>query len=216
MAHVPHLFLPGPWHGATITPSAGAVDHLERVLRSGDGHPVSYTDGRGTVGSGVWRASLVVRGSEHLVKAPSIHLTLAVAAPKAADRQRFIVEKLGELGVRGLRWLDSRFGSGHPRKPEKVRSWAISALEQSRGAHLLEVDGPTPWEALDRPLFVAHPGAASLAETPLPASPTVVVGPEGGFGPDEPPADATLVGLGPRTLRTETAAIAVASIVLAR
>lgn len=216
MGHIPHLFLSDPWHGDTITPPADTVAHLERVLRTGDGEPVSYTDGRGTIGTGVWRASEVERGSERRVDPPSIDLTLAVAAPKSVGRLRFIVEKLGELGVRRLCWLDTRFGSARPRNPGKARSWAIAALEQSRGAHLLELGGSLGLEQLDRPLFVTRPGATPLAETELPRSPTVAVGPEGGFAPDELPEDATPLGLGPRVLRTETAAIAVASIVLAR
>lgn len=216
MGHVPHLFLPGPWKGDTITPPSGTVAHLERVLRLEGGDPVSYTDGRGTVGNGVWRSSLVERGSEHGVEAPPTDLTVAVAAPRGGERQRFIVEKLAELGVRRLCWLETRFGSGHPRKPEKARAWAIAALEQSRGAHLLEVGGTAGWEALDRPLFVAQPGAAPLAAIALPPAPTLAVGPEGGFAPDELPTDATAVGLGPHVLRTETAAIAAAAIILAR
>ena len=78
---------------------------------------------------------------------------------------------------------------------------------------MLELGGSLGLEQLDRPLFVTRPGATPLAETELPRSPTVAVGPEGGFAPDELPEDATPLGLGPRVLRTETAAIAVASIV---
>jgi 16S rRNA (uracil1498-N3)-methyltransferase len=141
---------------------------------------------------------------------------MAVAAPRSTVRQRFVVEKLAELGARRLVWLEADFGSDHPRKPEKVRAWAIAGLEQSRGAYLLEVGEHEPWEDLDRPLSVAVPGAGALADVSVPPSLTLAIGPEGGFAADEVPVDAHPVGLGNTVLRVETAAVAAAALLLAR
>lgn len=220
MAHVPHIYVPGPWGEATIDPPPQTAAHLERALRLGEGASIAYTDGRGTVGAGTWRSSRLTRGPERVVPAGPVQLTMAVAAPRSVERQRFVVEKLGELGAARLVWLDTRFGEGHPRRPEKTRSWAVSALEQSRRAQLLDVVGPMAWEDLDRPLFVAQPGAADptgvLADAGLTGSLTVAIGPEGGFAPGELPTDSTAVGLGDGVLRIETAAIVTAALVLVR
>lgn len=216
MGHVPHLYVPGPWREPTIEPARESVEHLDRVLRIRSGETVSYTDGAGTVGEGIWESSGLRRGPERTLSRPSPDLTMAVAAPRSAARQRFVVEKLAELGARRLVWLETDLGSGHARKPEKVRAWTIAALEQSRGAHLLEVGDHEQWEDLERPLFVAIPGAGALADVAVPPSLTLAIGPEGGFAADEVPADAHPVGLGNSVLRVETVAVAAAALLLAR
>lgn len=139
MGHLPHLYVPGPWREPTIEPARESVEHLDRVLRIRSGETVSYTDGAGTVGEGIWESPRPRRGPERTVSRSTPDLTMAVAAPRSTVRQRFVVEKLAELGARWLVWLEADFGSDHPRKPEKVRAWAIAGLEQSRGAYLLEV-----------------------------------------------------------------------------
>jgi RsmE family RNA methyltransferase len=216
VGHRPHLFVPGPWLEPVIESSPGTIDHLDRVLRVRSGDAVSYTDGAGMVGDGVWESSLLLRGPERRVSRPVPALTMAVAVPKSIDRQRFVVEKLGELGVARLCWLDAEFGSGHPRKQDKTRTWAVGALEQSRGAYLLEVGGLVRWDELERPLLVALPGADPLAALAIPPSLTVAIGPEGGFAATEIPADALPVGLGSTVLRVETAAVVAAAVLLAR
>lgn len=126
-----------------------------------------------------------------------------------------IVEKLAELAVDELVWLDTVRGVGNVPKPDKVRSWAVSALEQSRGVRLLEVGGRVaaagPWKRADR-LFVADrdgPRAQRVLE-PSDGTTVVLIGPEGGFSTGEVPPDATPVSLANGVLRVETAAIAAA------
>lgn len=215
MGHVPHVFLPPPWPAAEVLLDRVRRRHLGEVLRLAPGAPVAYTDGRGTVGAGRFTGEGVERGGEHPVAPPRLRLTLAVAPPAARERARFLVEKLAELGVRRLVWLSTRHGEGRPPPPDKAAAWAEAALEQSRGAWLMEVAGErVGFDGLEPPVVVADRGGGPLPEDL--ASLTVAVGPEGGWHPLEVPAGLPRVGLGDRVLRVETSALAAAARLLAR
>lgn len=208
MAHIPHLYIGGSWDGASLYLSPEQTHHLDKVLRIGGGsRTVTYTDGRGRVGRGEYRAGEVARGEESTVGRPSA-LSMAVAPPASRDRCRFLVEKVAELGVARLRWLRTRHGEGKPPSLERVRSWAVGALEQSRGAWLTETEAEMVGLGdLERPLAVAAPGG----DTEPIEFRTIAIGPEGGWDPAELPSDAGLVDLGLTILRVETAAIVAAA-----
>lgn len=213
MGHVPHVLIDDLGTDTTIPLAPQLVHHLTRVLRRRIGDPVSYTDGRGLTGEGVLEAGSIVRGVERVVAPPSVAVTMAVAPPAERDRARFVVEKLAELGVSRLVWVPTRFSQAAPPPPDKVEAWARAALEQSRGAHLMETL-PGRMEDLERPLVVCDPDGGSF-----PAGldrVTVLVGPEGGLSDVEIPGDATRVRLGPRILRVETAAVVSAGCFLCR
>lgn len=219
MGHVPHVFVPSPWNGGRIAVAGPTRHHLETVLRVEDGDPISYTDGAGIRGRGVYRDG-IERGSEQAEPPTTPALTLASAPPKSRDRTRILVEKLAELGVDRLIWLRTRHSTASVPNSGKARAWAIAALEQSRGAHLMAVDGPstlTGVAAAHPGLLVADPGPGSFPMPPLGTEPqvTVAVGPEGGFAPDEIPDGVSRVSLGRRILRIETAAVVVAARILA-
>jgi 16S rRNA (uracil1498-N3)-methyltransferase len=179
---------------------------MRRVLRIDDGGDVTYTDGAGQLGRGTWSGDTVIRGTEESRRRPG-NLVLAVAPPSNRDRVRFVVEKLAELGVESLIWLDTRHGTGRLPSIHKQQGWAISALEQSRGSWLMALgERLVDWAELERPLAVCVPGQSDSEEKFR----TVAVGPEGGFAPEEVPDDACGVGLGETILRVETAALTAA------
>lgn len=207
MAHMPHLHLPRPWEGDLLRVSEGQRRHLENVLRLGGGDPVGYTDGEGSVGSGEYLSGDVVRGEERQIPRPS-DLVVVVAPPDNRDRVRFLVEKLAEMGVAELRFLATTHGQGRPPKLERVRSWAVAGLEQSRGAWLMETsEGLVTFADLGLPYAVCDMGA----DTQTPSARTVVIGPEGGWSPGEIPERAIRYGLGETVLRVETAALVAAA-----
>jgi 16S rRNA U1498 N3-methylase RsmE len=119
-----------------------------------------------------------------------------------------MVEKLSELGVAEVRFLDTVHGTGRPPKPDRARAWSVSGLEQSRGAWLMRIeDRMITWSDLGDDALVCDVGAPTEAGHAR----TVVIGPEGGWAPGEVPATATRWGLGSTVLRVETAAIVAAS-----
>ena len=217
MAHVPHLAVPGPWERDHIALDDQTVRHLHKVLRRTSGAPVSYTDGRGTLGEGSLGEASIVRGDETVVDPASPRLTIAVAPPKSNDRTRFLVEKLAELDVTQILWLHTRHTEGRPPSDKKARAWAAMALEQSRGAWLTEVSRRVDVVDLPTSTWYADRDGEPLSNLRIPEGPTtevvIAIGPEGGFAEEEIPDEARRVCVGRRTLRIETAAIAAAALV---
>jgi 16S rRNA (uracil1498-N3)-methyltransferase len=159
-------------------------------------------------------------------------LTLGVALPKG-DRQRWLVEKAVELGVTRLAPLRTARGVAQPvdRAVERLRRTVIEASKQCGRNRLMEVLAPQELgDYLAGPSgeaarWIAHPGAAapdlSAGDAPrasdAPHPVYLAVGPEGGFTPEEVElaraAGWRPVGFGPRTLRIETASVALAAFV---
>ena len=208
MRHRPHLHLPGPWQDRGIPVPPASVAHLRRVLRVPAGTEVTYTDGAGIVGRGEWNGSTVERGDEEHAAARARSVTVVVAVPRSKERQRFMVEKLQELDVARLVWLDAERSQVPPPRDERIRMWAVGALEQSRGARLMEIGQARPSQ-VDGAIALDADAATPLRWPDGSHSVTVVIGPEGGLTEDERsrwPA----ARLGPTILRTETAAIVAA------
>lgn len=215
---MPHVFIPVPWGEQR---ELGVTDqqrhHLSRVLRRAGGDPVTYTDGRGVVGAGAWTGDGVERGAERTEAPPDLRLRIAVAPPRAGERQRFLVEKVGELGTSEICWLATVHGSGRVPRPDRSSAWAVAALEQSRGAYLMTIGADEAvLSELAPPLLVADPAGRPLRQAfpERSGTVTVAIGPEGGFAPGEVPGHAEPLSLGSRVLRVETAAIAAATLML--
>lgn len=215
MSHTPHLHIPAPWDGDALSLSDEARHHLERVLRLSVGTQVTYTDGAGTRGNGVLTGEAVKRGAETTEQRRGALLTVAVAPPKARERQRFLVEKLAELGVFRLRWLATLRSEGRAPRPDKARAWARAALEQSRRSYAMTIDGPfTPRDAVEDAVCWVADGAGLPVPSPHGIERlTLLVGPEGGFADEELAQDWPSVALSDGILRVETAAIAGAAII---
>ncbi len=164
--------------------------------------------------------SLDVVGVEEPARELSFRLEVAVPLPKG-DRAQFLVEKLTELGATTLVPLRTARSVVHPRETrlEKLQRHVIEASKQCGRNVLMNVAPLTDWETYcqrgDLPArrVLGHPGApawdGSAGQDRL-----VAVGPEGGFTDAEVEqarvAGWCLVGLGPRILRVETAALALA------
>ena len=200
-----------------------AVDdrhHLERVLRLRPGDDVSVADGRGawrrcTLGPG---GVLAPVGEVERQRRPDPAITVAFAITKG-ERPELAVQKLTELGVDRIvafpaersvaRWEGERA----VRHVERLRRVAREAAVQSRRAWLPEVAPLTDLAAVleERGAVMADPGGGP----PSLATPTIVVGPEGGFSDRERGLARGAVRLGPHVLRAETAAITAGALLVA-
>jgi 16S rRNA (uracil1498-N3)-methyltransferase len=187
--------------------------HLHRVLRLRPGEVVSVADGAGT-----WRLCTLEAGGGLQPAGPAVRepapatLTVGFAPPKG-DRPEWAVARLTELGVTRIvplvaarsvvRWDDDRWAKHRLKWATVVRQAAM----QSRQVHLPLLEAPTAvGDLLGSPgsgLALAVPGG----DAPDGNESGLLVGPEGGWSPEEERmADRTL-GLGPAVLRTETAAV---------
>lgn len=202
--------------------------HLSAVCRARPGDRVYLFNGDGrqypAEVTQVHRRRVVVQvlGVEAPPRELGFRLEAAVPLPKG-DRAQFLVEKLTELGATALVPLVCRHSVVQPRENqrEKLRRWVIEASKQCGRNVLLQVQPPADWASycrrpdLPRLRLLGQPGAPPL-EPPAGQDVAIAVGPEGGFTADEVEqarqAGWRLVGLGPRILRVETAAIVLAAL----
>jgi 16S rRNA (uracil1498-N3)-methyltransferase len=148
---------------------------------------------------------------------------LEVAAPlPRGDRVQFLIEKLTELGATVFVPLRTERSVVHPRdaKVEKLQRYVIEASKQCGRNVLMGLEPIADWRTycqrtdLPQGRWLAHPGSESFPDAESRDS-VVAVGPEGGFTHDEVATARTAgwsaVGLGPRILRIETAALVLAA-----
>jgi 16S rRNA (uracil1498-N3)-methyltransferase len=224
-------------HPTPITAERATLDgpeahHLLHVGRAAVGQGVTLFDGGGAEFAAVveklGRSTVELRIVERIEADRELPFTLVVgvALPKG-DRQKWLVEKLTELGVTTLVPLATERGVAQPTAGalERLRRSVIEASKQCGRNRLMYVAKPHAWgawvadvpEAEDLRRLIAHPNGLPLCGINLtsPQPTRLAIGPEGGFA-DAEVADAKAAGwqsvaLGPRILRVETAAIALAA-----
>ena len=229
------FYVPGGWvTTGSVELSTEESHHLVHVLRAEPGDQFELFDGRGRralarVEAAVATAARLSIVEEIASEGAVSHspLWIATAVPKG-DRFDWLVEKATELGVDRLIPLVTRRSVVEPRetKLERLRAVIVAACKQSGRARLMELAPLCPWRSLLTEVVpgteacLAHPEGEPLAaawsagEARRPR--LVLVGPEGGFTPDElieaQAAGAKIVRLGTTILRTETAVLAVAAL----
>lgn len=227
------FFLESPPTDGQAKLAGAEAHHLLHVMRAKPGDEVTLFDG----GGGEYTASIVECGRTEVLldvgprRAVSRELratiTMAVALPKG-DRQKWLVEKLTELGVRRLvpigteRSVAERKG----KSLERLERAVVEASKQCGRNQLMQIAPPAPMSevlAIDAGVkLLAHPGGAPLASVELPEAGdvAVLVGPEGGFSEAEVSAAVQHgwqeVSLGPSILRIETAAVTLAAVLASR
>jgi 16S rRNA (uracil1498-N3)-methyltransferase len=192
--------------------------HLERVLRLRIDDPMTVADGAGR-----WRAcrfgpSVTPAGEVVELPPPDPPITICFGLVKA-ERPELIVQKLTELGVDRIvaftadrsvvRWDAARAG----RNVERLRAIARSAAAQCHRPHLPAVGDIARFSEV-----AALDGAARcerLGAPPALTTPVLLVGPEGGWSPEERAVPLPVVGLGSNVLRTETAAMTAGAVLSA-
>jgi 16S rRNA (uracil1498-N3)-methyltransferase len=217
--------------------------HLARVLRARAGQTVVLLDGlggafRATLRSVDKRETVAeVEGTVAVAPEPSVSITVAQALGKS-DKFEQVLQHGTEAGASGfVPLLTDRSVVALPsdRAAERLLRWraiAKGAAEQSERARIPGVGPPAPFESAVRdavgagsPTFVLHPSppAEALRDVldrlcPAPPRLWLLVGPEGGWSERElaiaREAGCTLVSLGGRVLRTETAALVAISQIL--
>jgi 16S rRNA (uracil1498-N3)-methyltransferase len=232
VSRTPRIYCPElPDEGGTVALDAGASRHLLRVLRLGEGADIRLFDGRGREhrarleGGDRKAASARVLGRSDPLPESPLEIVLVQGVGRG-DRMDLAVQKATELGVSAIvpvltaRSVVRLTGERAARRREHWQAVAVSACEQCGRAVVPEIRSPAGlMEAiglLSRDLVRVHPdpdARRGMAELAAPAAGlALLVGPEGGLDEDERRAAEAAgfapVRLGPRVLRTETAAIA--------
>jgi 16S rRNA (uracil1498-N3)-methyltransferase len=232
------IYQPGSYTpGESIALSASASQHVGVVLRMKTGDPLTLFCGdnrefSATILSVLKKQVLVQLHSVITVNRESpcaLHLAQGIAK---GDGMEWIVQKATELGVASIWPLLTQHGSvkhDPARLIKKHAQWqaiAISACEQSGRNTLPIIHEPCTLnhylqQCTTSNKWILDPQATCSWRNHVHASAelTLLVGPEGGFHPEEitqaAVAEFKPLTLGPRILRTETAAIAALSVLQA-
>jgi 16S rRNA (uracil1498-N3)-methyltransferase len=197
--------------------------HLARVLRLREGDALTVFNGRG----GEWDAEFIgkrrvrLRSFSGVERESPLHMTL-VQGVSSGERMDYTVQKAVELGVAVIQPLLTKRGVVRlegTRASARVDHWkkvAIAACEQCGRNRipevrpLLDFDQYRPAGEAARLLLSAQ--GRSIREMKVEKAATIAAGPEAGFAPEEQAAleraGFVKASLGPRVLRTETAALA--------
>ncbi|MGB0907893.1 MAG: 16S rRNA (uracil(1498)-N(3))-methyltransferase [Maricaulaceae bacterium] len=217
--------------GEKMTLPKPQAHYLGTVLRKKVGDVLRLFNGR----DGEFTAEITIMSKKNVVisigerfrtpvSAPDIWLCFA---PVRKHRTAFIIEKATELGVSAIVPTTTQRTQFPKINTEKTLAQIIEAAEQTERLDLpalhkgLSLESLIAgWDADRKILFADEAGDAASAleivqKTPAPAA--ILIGPEGGFTPQERELlrsqdFVTPVSLGPRILRADTAALSLLSL----
>lgn len=218
--------------------------HILNVLRKGVGDQLLLCDGEShdytaeiiSLGSGDSEIVFRILSKEDSQAEAGLFITLFQALPKG-DKMELILQKCTEIGVSEFVPFESEFSIIHldeKKRASKIERWqriVEGAAKQSGRGLIPKVQPILPFSkvadcfsGLDEVLFFnAQEEAMGLSDLlknreKTPRHLGIIIGAEGGFSEGEAASfmekGAHSVSLGPRILRTETAGLVAASIVL--
>ncbi len=212
--------------GQPVALNADQANYLFNVMRLARGAALLLFNGR----DGEWRATVAEagkRGGILLCDAQTAPLRLPpdlwlIFAPIKKARTDFIVEKAVELGAARIVPVQTRHTNSERIRQDRLQAHAIEAAEQCGATFVPDVADLMPLDRLlttfpaDRKLLwcdEAMVGQAPALSGPRGDKWAILIGPEGGFSPDEQTRLRALpqvvpLALGPRILRADTAAVA--------
>lgn len=213
--------------GLAVAPTLDQSRYLTQVMRLKAGDDLLVFNGR----HGEWRASVaevlkkgvVLRAEEQVreqTHGPDLELIVAVVKKARVET---IVEKATELGAKRVRLVLTHRTNAERLRLDRLDAIAEEAAEQTGRLDVPPVDDPVKldalldgWDASRRLMFCDETGGAPAMSALAAAGEgkwAILIGPEGGFSPEEGARlralpFTTAVSLGPRILRADTAAIA--------
>jgi 16S rRNA (uracil1498-N3)-methyltransferase len=229
LLRTPRLYVVAPLRaGETVTLEDRHAHYLLHVLRLHKGATFRLFNGT----DGEWLAEIIAVRKRDLTlqcdrklrdpqPPPDIDYLFA---PLKHARLDYLAQKATEMGAGRLRPVITRRTITERVNIERLKSNVIEAAEQCNLVGLPQVFEPEPldkviagWEAARRLIYCDEAGLAanplsvlqSINRGPL----AVIIGPEGGFAPDEQKLLRTqkfvsAISLGPRIIRADTAAVA--------
>lgn len=219
--------------GGTVACTTEQAHYLRNVMRVPADAAVLVFNGR----DGEWSAHLRHRGKRDAgldletqtrpqIDGPDL---IYLFAPLKRTRLDYMVQKATELGVARLAPVLTRRTIADRVNLERMHANAVEAAEQCGVLRVPAVDPPcdldkalATWDAARRLIFCdedAPTGSPIATLMALPAGPlAVLIGPEGGFAPEErerllAQTFVTPISLGPRIMRADTAAVAALALV---
>lgn len=221
-----HRFFVAPTDaaGERFALPASIERQVRTVLRLRDGARIVLLTGDGSEATCRLEAGDCVVEERRASAGEPRHRLTVVQALLKGDGLEEVVQRGTELGVSEFRLVVTERSVARdlsPRRLERLRAVAREAAEQSERGVIPRVHAPVQLReafAAGSVLLLERHDARRLSQLEPPT--TVIIGPEGGFSPAEvevaTASGLELAGLGPRILRSETVAAAVAAAILSR
>lgn len=228
-ASLTRLFVDQPLaDGVTILIEGGQAHYLSGVMRLKAGDAIALFDDV----SGEWKAEIEQVAKRHvqlriaakLREREAVPDLWLVAAPIKKGRIDWVAEKACELGVARWQPVITQRTIVDKLNLDRLRAHMIEAAEQCERTALPTIDEPVKlarllkdWPADRALIFADEEGGVPMAQAVKPGPAAILIGPEGGFTPEERAAIRALpqaigVSLGPRILRADTAMAAAISL----
>lgn len=228
MKEIRYFYVPDAAHASEL-PDDEAV-HAVRVLRMTVGDEMMLMDGEGTF----YRAQVTLASQKHCLyeiveslpqeRQWQGHIHLAIAPTKLMDRIEWMTEKVVEVGIDELSFLDCQFSERRSLKLSRIEKIVVSAVKQSRKAYMPQLNDLESFKAFVKRhstgcRYIAHCYDElervnlfdELRKGGADEDAVVLIGPEGDFSIDEVrmavEAGFVSVDLGKSRLRTETAGL---------
>ncbi len=224
--------------GSTLLVEGDEARHALGSKRLTEGDGVLVLDGLGRVAECVLDRAEAAKGKRPPVarlvvravrEVPAVVPRVRVLTPiPKADRLSWMLEQLSQAGAAAWAPLTTQRSIGDARdlRPDRLARIAREAAKQCGRAYVLAIEPGVDLGTLD-PAGLRGAGGVLVADSagsrgPVDAAAhaawSVLVGPEGGFAPDElarlQAAGVPRVALGPHVMRIETAALAAATLLL--
>lgn len=211
--------------------------HLSLVMRAKVGDNVTLICGDNYFYKGKILAitknytEILIESKEESCSEPKINLTVFQALAKG-DKISLITQKISELGATDLYLFESKFSDvkRNTQNHERLKSIAISASKQCKRAKILNINRELSLREVAGMIknydkfYLAYENESNLnfvselLKSDDDKNIAIMIGAEGGFSDDEiellKSNGATIVSLGSRILRTETAAIAMTALAI--
>ncbi|MEM7069178.1 MAG: 16S rRNA (uracil(1498)-N(3))-methyltransferase [Pseudomonadota bacterium] len=223
-------------NGKTFEATREQANYLLNVLRLKDGEQILVFNGR----DGEWQVEIKASGRKKCELRPTCQIRtqpepyslVYCFAPLKQARLDYMIQKAVEMGVGVLQPVITQFTQVRTINEKRIRANAIEAAEQCGIINLPEIREPIKLEAIGQ--FVSAEATLYFCDETANQSRTssadqasretrniLLIGPEGGFSDEERKLIDTFpnlvrLGLGPRILRADTAAIAALSIIQAQ
>lgn len=223
MKELRFFYNPEPECGELPEEEAG---HAVRVLRLNGGDEIWVMDGKGTFFrctiTEATKKRCLYNIEESLPQTPEWkgHIHLAIGPTKMMDRMEWMVEKITEIGIDEITFLNCTWSERRVMKEERIEKIVVSAMKQSRKGWKPRVNGMVDVSEFikntadnstgQKFICHCHEGEKPLLKDMLKdGDVTLMVGPEGDFSKEEVELAEKMgfvsVSLGTSRLRTETA-----------
>lgn len=218
-----------PAAGQNLLVTGEEAHHASRVKRLQVDDLVGLRTGRGRLGEGRVASIQRDRKGEWLIEVcvescvdvprPVPDLVVRTGVPKG-DKLEQMVESLSQVGASGWGPLGCALGVVDPREGKIARLARVAneSMKQCGRAWALEIEDPRELDDVIGPGVIVADASGGSYRASGDANLTLLVGPEGGFTPEEigraRGAGCTFASFGEHTMRVETAAVVAAGIVM--